>query len=211
MDTAKVMNLYSAVPEAEFLDFVNAPVGRGLPVPPTAPMRPLIAVPTTAGTGSETTGVAVFDHTPLKAKTGIGSRLLRPTLGVVDPDNTASMPFGVAAASGFDVLCHALEAYTALPYHQRSPRPEDPSLRPAYQGSNPISDVWCIETLRLLSDNFVRAVKGGDPDAKEKMALASTYAGIGFGNAGVHLCHGLSYPISGKMPPPDAFIAHRIC
>eukprot|EP00873_Tetraselmis_striata_P017172 jgi/Tetstr1/437436/TSEL_026117.t1 len=197
MDTAKVMNLYAAQPDAAFLDFVNAPVGAGLAVPATAPIKPLIAVPTTAGTGSETTGVAIFDHTPLRAKTGIGSRLLKPTLGIVDPNNTAGMPAPIAAASGFDVLCHALEAYTALPYSSRSPRPADPSLRPAYQGSNPISDVWCRETLRLLADNFVAAVKHGDPAAKEQMALAATYAGIGFGNAGVHLCHGMSYPISG--------------
>mmetsp|Transcript_29507 Transcript_29507/g.70271 ORF Transcript_29507/g.70271 Transcript_29507/m.70271 type:complete len:326 (-) Transcript_29507:916-1893(-) len=137
MDTAKAMNLYAGVPKAEFLDFVNAPIGRGNPVPRTAEIKPLIAVPTTAGTGSETTGVSIFDYTPLKAKTGIGSRVLRPTLGIIDPLNTATMPPSIAAASGFDVLCHALEAYTALPYTERTPRPSEPNLRPAYQVKNP--------------------------------------------------------------------------
>lgn len=69
MDTGKVANLYASNPEAEFLDYVNAPLGRGKPV--THEVRPLIAVPTTAGTGSETTGVAVFDFKDIKAKTGI--------------------------------------------------------------------------------------------------------------------------------------------
>lgn len=196
MDTAKAANLYLSHPTADFLDFVNAPVGKGLPVP--GPVKPLIAVPTTAGTGSETTGVAIFDYTPLHAKTGIANRMLKPHLGVVDPDNTLTMPPAVAAASGFDVLCHALESYTAIPYDERSPRPATPQVRPAYQGANPVSDVWSTYALRLLSRYFVRAVKDRlDEEANAAMTLAATYAGIGFGNAGVHLAHGMSYGISG--------------
>src|SRR5713226_6403461 len=127
IDTAKAANLYSTYP-ADFLDYVNAPIGKGLSVP--GPLKPLIAVPTTSGTGSETTGVAIFDHTPLHAKTGIAHRRLKPMLGILDPDNTRSMPRSVATASGFDVLSHAIESYTALPF-QRRPRPERPVLRPA--------------------------------------------------------------------------------
>src|SRR5256712_5320029 len=170
IDTAKAANLYSTYP-ADFLDYVNAPIGKGKPVP--GPLKPLIAVPTTAGTGSETTGVAIFDYTPLHAKTGIAHRRMKPLLGILDPENTRSMPAQVAATSGVDVLSHAIESYTALPFHRR-PRPERPVLRPADQGSHPISAAWALEALRCVSKYFVRAVE--DPDdleAREKMQLCS--------------------------------------
>ncbi|KAI9362263.1 alcohol dehydrogenase [Pilaira anomala] len=196
IDTAKAASLYSAHPEADFLDFVNAPIGKGLPI--RKKLHPLIAVPTTAGTGSETTGTSIFDYEPLKTKTGIAHRALKPHLGIVDPLNTRSMPSQVHASSGLDVLCHALESYTALPFNQRSPRPKDPIERPAYQGSNPISDVWSLHALKMVVEYLPRAVKDPeDIEAQSQMLLAATFAGIGFGNAGVHLCHGLSYPISG--------------
>ena len=213
IDTAKAANLYATYP-APFLDYVNPPIGRGLP--PPGPLRPLIAVPTTAGTGSETTGVAIFDLPDLHAKTGIAHRLLRPTLGIVDPENTRTMPAAVAAASGFDVLCHALEAYTALPFRER-PAPATPSARPAYQGSNPFSDVWAERAISVVAANLTRAVTDPSDDAaREAMSLAATYAGIGFGNAGVHLPHGMSYAVSGLVreyvapgyPPAHPLVPH---
>ncbi|HXA50070.1 MAG TPA: hydroxyacid-oxoacid transhydrogenase [Candidatus Acidoferrum sp.] len=197
IDTAKAVNLYSTYPPADFLDYVNPPIGRGLPVP--GPLKPLIAIPTTAGTGSETTGVAIFDLTRLHAKTGIASRRLKPTLGLLDPDNTRTMPPQVAASSGLDILSHAIESYTALPFSQR-PRPERPLLRPAYQGSNPISDIWSLQALRMVARFIVRAVEDpADDEARSNMLLAAAYAGVGFGNAGVHLPHGMSYPVSGRV------------
>ena len=196
MDTAKAANVYTTYP-ADFLTYVNAPIGRGEPVP--GPLKPLIAVPTTAGTGSETTGVAIFDFVEMKAKTGMAHRYMRPTLGIVDPDNTRSMPPQVAAATGLDVLSHALESYTALPFDQR-PRPDRPQLRPAYQGSNPISDLWALEALRLVEQFLPRAVADpSDDEARSAMCLAAALAGIGFGNAGVHLPHGMSYPVAGMV------------
>ncbi|KZF21118.1 NAD-dependent methanol dehydrogenase [Xylona heveae TC161] len=199
IDTTKLMNLYTCNPDASFLDFVNAPLGKGLPI--TSSLRPLIAIPTTAGTGSETTGTAIFDMESKRAKTGIAHRSLRPTLGICDPLNTRTMPSAVHASSGLDVLCHALESWTAIPYYERMPRPTNPISRPAYQGANPISDIFSLQALRSTAKYLPRAVK--DPDdheAQEQMLLAATLAGVGFGNAGVHLCHAMSYPISGQNP-----------
>jgi hydroxyacid-oxoacid transhydrogenase len=196
IDTAKAVNLYTSCP-ADFLDYVNPPIGKGLSVP--RPLKPLMAIPTTAGTGSETTGVAIFDLETLHAKTGIAHRRLKPTLGYLDPENTRTMPSAVAASSGLDILSHALESYTAMPFTGR-PRPDRPILRPAYQGSNPISDVWSLQALRMVARFLVRAVEDpGDDEARGNMLLAAAYAGIGFGNAGVHLPHGMSYPVSGHI------------
>ena len=111
MDTAKAANLYSTYP-ADFLDYVNAPIGKGLPVP--GALKPLIAIPTTTGTGSETTGVAIFDFEELHSKTGIAHRRLKPTLGILDPENLNDLPPAVAASTGLDVLSHALESFTGV-------------------------------------------------------------------------------------------------
>jgi hydroxyacid-oxoacid transhydrogenase len=197
IDTAKAVNLYTSYPPADFLDYVNPPIGKGIPVP--GPLKPLIAIPTTAGTGSETTGVAIFDLTRMHAKTGIASRRLKPTLGLLDPENTRTMPPQVAASTGLDVLSHAIESYTAIPFGERV-HPERPVLRPAYQGSNPISDIWSLQALRMVARYLVRAVEDPSYDeARANMLLAASYAGVGFGNAGVHLPHGMSYPVSSMV------------
>ena len=196
IDTAKAANLYSTYP-ADFLDYVNPAIGRMVPVP--GPLKPLIAIPTTAGTGSECTGVAVFDYTPLKVKTGIASTFMRPTLGIVDWDNTLTQPPAVAASTGLDVLSHALESFTALPYDERA-RPARPSMRAAYQGANPMSDVWALRALEIVAAFLPRAVADPDDDeARMQMCLASSMAGIGFGNAGVHLPHAMAYPVAGMI------------
>ena len=215
MDTAKAANLYSTYP-ADFLDYVNAPIGKGIPVP--GPLKPLIAIPTTAGTGSETTGIAIFDLVEMHAKTGIASRILKPTLGLVDPENTKTMPSMVTTATGFDVFVHALESYTNLPFNQR-PRPERPKLRPAYQGCNPISDLWSAEAIRAAARYLPRAVENPEDDeARSRMLLASSFAGIGFGNAGLHLPHAMSYGVSGMVrdycppgyPAAEPLVPHGI-
>ncbi|KAG0307882.1 Hydroxyacid-oxoacid transhydrogenase, mitochondrial [Dissophora globulifera] len=212
MDTCKAANLYSHYPEADLLEFVNAPIGKGSVIHKT--LSPLICIPTTAGTGSETTGTSIFDYKPLGVKTGIASRKLRPTLGLIDPNNTRTMPSQVKIASGLDVLCHALESYTALPYQERTPRPANPAERPAYQGSNPISDIWSLEALRMTVKYLGRSAKDPlDEEANEQMALAASAAGTGFGSAGVHLCHGMSYPISGlnkSYKHPEYNVDHKI-
>jgi len=213
IDTAKATDLYSTYP-AELLDYVNPPIGKGRPVP--GPLKPLVAIPTTAGTGSESTGVAILDLAETHVKTGIASPFLKPKLGLVDPENTRTLPPMVAASTGLDVLCHALESYTALPYDRR-PAPERPAMRPPYQGANPISDLWALEAIRLGARYLARAVADPeDEEARSAMLLASAYAGIGFGHAGVHVPHAMAYPVAGNVrsyrppgyPPDRPLIPH---
>jgi alcohol dehydrogenase class IV len=135
IDTCKAANLYATYP-ADFMAYVNPPIGGGAVVP--GPLKPHIACPTTSGTGSECTGIAIFDLLEMGAKTGIVSRRLRPSLGIVDPDVLRTLPSVVVASSGFDVLSHALESYTALPYSRRT-RPRTGEERPSSQGANPFS------------------------------------------------------------------------
>lgn len=196
MDTCKAANLYSTWP-ADFLDYVNAPIGAACQVP--GPLKPHIACPTTSGTGSECTGIAVFDLLAMQAKTGIAARELRPTRAVIDPSATYTLPANVVAASGFDVLSHALESYTALPYTQRA-KPARPALRPMSQGANPWSDIGAREALRLAGEYLVRAVRdASDHEARDSMMFAATLAGLAFGNAGVHVPHGMSYSVAGLV------------
>lgn len=202
IDSAKAANLFTTYP-APVMDYVNKPIGKGLQVP--GPLKPLVAIPTTAGTGSETTAVAIMDVLSLKVKTGISHRYLRPSMAIIDPLNTVTLPPMATAYPGFDVLTHALESYTSRPYDMR-PRhaPED---RPVYVGSNPISDLWCEKALEYLGRYMRRAVLNGlDVEARTYMAMAATFAGIGFGNAGVHVPHSIAYPIAGlvkNFSPPD--------
>ena len=197
IDTAKVANLYATHPADDFLDYVNAPLGNGKPIP--GALKPLIAIPTTAGTGSETTTVAVFDLLEKEVKTGISHRAMRPLLGIIDPLNTATMPPMVAASSGLDVLCHAIESLTAIPYDAKS-AVDHPSKRPPYQGANPISDIWSEKSIQIVAQYIRRAMNDSDDiEARGQMMLAASYAGIGFGNAGVHLPHAMSYPVAGMV------------
>ncbi|GAA2901898.1 hydroxyacid-oxoacid transhydrogenase [Streptosporangium fragile] len=195
IDTAKAVNLLTTNP-GELTDYINAPVGGGRA--PSQPLKPLVAVPTTTGTGSESTTICVLDVLDLKVKTGISHGRLRPVLAVVDPDLTLTQPAGVTAAAGMDILCHALESYTARPYtsYERK-RPEE---RVPYCGSNPVADMWSERALQLLAHSFRTAVRhGDDAEARAQMALAATFAGLGFGNAGVHIPHANAYPIAGRV------------
>lgn len=194
MDTAKAANLYVSHP-ADFLDYVAAPFGRLKPVP--GPLLPHIACPTTCGTGSETTGVAVFDFVEEKVKTVIHSQRLRPNLAVVDPRTTYSLPGGVVASTGFDVLTHAIESYTARPFTARE-RPKPPRTRPPHQGANPWSDIGALEAIRIGGTFIERAVNDAeDFEARDNLMFAAALAGIAFGNAGVHLPHAMSYAVAG--------------
>ena len=212
IDTAKAVNLLTSHP-GELLDYVTPPIGGGRV--PDRRLAPLIAVPTTAGTGSESTTICVVDFLGMHLKAGISHARLRPSLAVVDPLTTVSLPPQVTASCGMDVLSHALESYTCLRYDAK-PAPEDPMARPAFCGANPISDIWCEAALGLVGRYLRRAVLDGrDIEAREQMLLASTYAGTGFGNAGTHLPHANAYPVAGAVKeyravgyPPMPMVPH---
>jgi alcohol dehydrogenase class IV len=196
IDTCKVANLFSSYP-ADFLAYVNAPLGEGRAVP--GMLKPHIACPTTSGTGSECTGIAVFDFLENRSKTGIMSRYLLPSRAVVDPRWAVSLPAQVVAATGFDVISHALEVFTARPYTSR-PQPDQPALRPMTQGANPWSDMVCQEAMRQAGKYLVRAVRDStDEVARHGMMYAATLSGVAFGNGGCHLPHAMSYPVAGMV------------
>jgi len=122
--------------------------------------------------------------------------MLKPSLGVIDPTTTFSLPPLVIASTGVDVLVHALESYTALRYEQRE-APASPELRPPAQGANPHSDIGAIEALRLGGKYLLRAVNdASDTEARIQLMWAATLAGLAFGNAGVHIPHAMSYAVA---------------
>jgi alcohol dehydrogenase class IV len=214
MDTCKASNLYSSYP-AEFGDYVNAPIGKAAPVP--GPLKPHIACPTTFGTAAESTGLAIFDFTEMKAKTGIVNPRIRPDLGILDPMCLKTLPPLVRAANGFDVFSHACESYTARPFTQR-PAPLDATQRPLGQGANPYSDIACLQAIQMVGQNLVPSVTAPGDQYDEALMFAGMLAGIGFGNAGNHLPHGMSYAIAGLVknyqpegwPPDHPMVPHGI-
>jgi hydroxyacid-oxoacid transhydrogenase len=211
IDTAKVSDLI-ATHGGEIMEYVNPPVGEGRK--PPAPLKPLLAIPTTCGSGAEATTVAILDIPELHVKSGISHRYLRPDQAIVDPELTASLPAEVVASCGLDVICHAAESFVAKPFSERE-KPDSPADRPPYQGSTPISDIWSAKALEY-GGRHLRDAVGGDQEARGWMMLAASLAGIGFGAAGVHIPHACAYPIAGLKhefcPPgyPDdhGFVPH---
>ena len=135
----------------------------------------------------------------MEAKTGIAHAALRPSLGVLDPNSLVTLPADIVAANAFDVFSHAVESLTARPYTQR-PAPANPSARPLSQGANPYSDIACTEAIRVTGENIIAGVKNpSEIDAMEQLMFAGMLAGIGFGNAGCHVPHGMSYAVAGLV------------
>ena len=195
IDTAKMINLYTTYPTEDFRDYVSPPVGKGKPVP--GPIMPLIAIPTTAGTGSENTPVAVVDLLEEKLKVAVSNAYLLPSYALLDPVLTFSLPPYYTSSTGMDALLHSIEAYTCIPYNTRV-RPESPSKRPVYVGSNPVSDLFALSSIELIGQNLRKAYHQPDNlEARHNMLLAAHLGGA-FGNAGVHIPHALSYPLAGR-------------
>ncbi len=204
IDTAKLINLYTTYPTESVLDYIPQPVGKGKPIPGV--LKPLIAIPTTSGSGSETTPTAVFTVAESGLKFGLTHEYLLPTLAVVDPINTITMPQQTTASTGLDALMHAIEAYTSKPYNVR-PKPIRSDLRPVYVGSNPVSDNIAERSIELIGKYLKRAYHNGqDLEARFGMSLASYMAGIALGNAGTHISHAISLVLGGIT---DA--SHGVC
>ena len=212
LDTAKATNLVATHP-APLIEYIYPPVGNGRK--PPSLLKPLLAIPTTAGTGSEATGIVALDLPDLKTKAAISHPFLRPDHGIVDPLLTRSMPPDVTAACGLDVVCHAAESFTARPYNSR-PAPKTLEDRPSFQGSNPVSDIWATKALEYGGLYLRRAVAdSNDMEARANMMLAALAAGIGFGSAGTAIPHACAYPIASlkhtfRSPgyPDDPFVPH---
>eukprot|EP00658_Telonema_sp_P-2_P039669 TRINITY_DN28349_c0_g2_i1.p1 TRINITY_DN28349_c0_g2~~TRINITY_DN28349_c0_g2_i1.p1 ORF type:complete len:379 (-),score=91.37 TRINITY_DN28349_c0_g2_i1:729-1772(-) len=186
IDHAKAANLYATYP-ADFMEYVNKPLGKARGF---GKLRPHIACPTTCGTGSEGTGYAICDIADLGVKTALAGRNLRPDLAVIDPRTVRSLPGSVLASSGFDVLSHAVESFTARRFDSRTVS-NPPNARPLNQGANPYSDMGCREALRIIGKYFERALRDpSDHEAREQMHWAATLAGTAMGNAGTALPHG---------------------
>ena len=196
IDTAKAVDLLLTNP-GELMDYVNAPVGKARS--PVNPLLPLVAVPTTTGTGSESTTICVLDVLALKVKTGISHPALRPRLAIVDPLLTAH-PAGDGHRRRRDghPLPRAGELHRALVRRLRRQaaraagallRRQPDRRHVVREGADPAG--------RSRSGRAVR--DGEDPAAREQMAMAATFAGLGFGNAGVHIPHANAYPIAGRV------------
>ncbi|GAB94299.1 alcohol dehydrogenase class IV [Kineosphaera limosa] len=212
IDTAKAVNLI-LTDGGELFDYLNAPIGEARA--PKGALAPLFAVPTTAGTGSESTAMCILDVLSMKVKTGISHWRLRPTLAIVDPLLTMTLPPQVSAASGMDIVCHALESYTARWYTSFDRKTAE--QRVTYCGSNPVSDLWAEKSLQLIANSLRTVVReGADVRARSEMMMAATFAGMGFGNSGVHIPHANGYPIAGRVrdyrpanyPPDEAMVPH---
>lgn len=162
------------------------------------PVLPLIAVPTTAGTGSEVTPVAVIADPDRELKVGISDAALIPRVAIVDPDLTVGAPPAVTAHSGIDALVHAIEAITA-----REREPEWSNRLPVFIGRNRLSTLLGLDAVRSISGSIEAAVAdGSDREARKEMAYGSLTAGLAFGTAGTHLSHALQYPIGAMTHTP---------
>ena len=197
MDTAKASLLYGMHPVEDFLDYFAPPLGAGKAMPSV--LLPHLACPTTSGTGSECTSISVLRINQLKTKFVLANPVLMADQALIDPTCCDSLPPMIVASTGFDLLCHALECYTAKAY-TRWDKIEDPLRRPLIQGANPWSDLSATQALNIAGKYLERGVNNAeDHEARDQLMWGATLAGMAFGNAGTHLGHALSYGVTHLM------------
>jgi len=216
MDTAKAAMLYALYPTDDFLDYFAAPIGAGKPMP--GPLMKHIACPTTSGTGSECTSISVIRITALDTKFVLANPVMLANDALIDPACCDSLPGNIVASTGFDLLCHALECYTAKAYTQWA-KIEDPRKRQLIQGANPWSDLSARKALEIAGQFLARGVNdASDHEARDQLMWGASLAGMAFGNSGTHLAHAMSYGVTHLMrdittkdyPVQSPFIPHGI-
>ncbi|MCS7044052.1 MAG: iron-containing alcohol dehydrogenase [Bryobacteraceae bacterium] len=184
LDAGKAMAAMLANP-GDVLDYLEV-IGGGQPLPHEP--APFIAVPTTAGTGSEATRNAVLHSPGHGVKASLRSPSMLPRLAVVDPELTLSVPPAITAATGLDALAQLLEPFVSV-------------------RANPMTDMFCREGLRRAGRSLLRAFHHGeDLDARTDMALASLLSGMALANAGLGAVHGFAAPIGGSFPAPHGAV-----
>lgn len=199
LDVAKVTGIVAAH-GGDILDYVAPPTGQGRSVP--GPGIPTIAIPTTAGTGSETTPVAVLSLPDRDLKVGISSRHQYPDVALVDPLLTVSLPPGPTAASGMDALAHGIESYVTRRFDAK-PRANPPEDRPDYGGRTVLTDQLGRKAIDLVGNHLRRAVNNGqDLEARRAVSLGSLLAGMAFSNAGVGAAHAIGMAAGAEYHTP---------
>lgn len=183
MDTAKTANILFSLGGDLVADYSGSQtIDR--------PLKPLIAIPTTAGTGSEVSSAAVILDTEHHAKLSFTDDHLRPDLAILDPELTLSLPPKVTAMTGMDALTHAIESYTS-------------------RQANPMSDAMAMKALKLIKNNLLQAVEQGDDlEARSQMLIAANMAGIAFDHAMVGIVHAMSHAAGGVAGVPHGLANH---
>ena len=188
IDTGKAIAGLMTNP-GQIYDYLEV-VGMGKPL--TNPSAPYIAIPTTAGTGSEVTRNAVLTVGDQQVKVSLRSPLMLPRLAIVDPELTYSLPPEITATTGLDALTQLIEPFLS-------------------NASNPITDAICREGMRYVSRSLRHAYEhGDDPHAREDMAIASLFGGMALANAKLGAVHGFAGPIGGMFPAPHGAICARL-
>ena len=196
IDSAKAALVYSRYRD-DITAYFGPPAGPGKPIP--GPISPHLACPTTSGTGSECTSVSVIRVNSLNTKFVIGSPYLLPQEALVDPSVCDTLPANAVASTGFDLLCHAIECYTAKAYTHWQ-KMDDPLARTMLQGANPWSDMAARRALEIVGQFLVRGVTdASDSEARDALMFGASLAGMAFGNCGTHLPHAMSYGVTHLM------------
>lgn len=196
LDTAKATRTVLAN-GGELIDYIAEPTGNGKPISNSG--APLVLMPTTAGTGSEISPIAVFSVEEKETKEAISDNKVRGDVAVLDPTLTTTLPPEMTAASAMDALGHAIEGYTTHEFSDLL-RAENPADRSVYAGRTPFTEMFSEKAIKLLSSNVREVVNNGENlEARTKMLQGALFGAIAGLSAGAHLCHAMAYPVGNRF------------